>query len=110
MSWLLVALIPGLLMLAAFGLERLETGLNRDTVSATDVAKFLEQAEAGDVNTLARDGMGRAMDSLNQRLHGQASAQNGRPAGAEAAGLPTRVYVHRAVNTEFQPTPHANPV
>ncbi|MET0995563.1 MAG: hypothetical protein ABWY20_16420, partial [Mycobacterium sp.] len=38
MSWLLVAFIPGLLMLATFGLERLETGLNRDTVSATDVA------------------------------------------------------------------------
>ncbi|MBP2455773.1 hypothetical protein [Mycolicibacterium lutetiense] len=29
MSWLLVALIPGLLMLAAFGLERLEAGLDR---------------------------------------------------------------------------------
>ena len=29
MSWLLVALIPGLLMLAAFGLERLESGLDR---------------------------------------------------------------------------------
>jgi hypothetical protein len=109
-SWLLVALIPGLLMLAAFGLERLETGLNRDTVSATDVAEFLEQAEADDVNTLARDGMSRAMDSLHQRLHDRASAHDGRPAGAEAAGLPTRVYVHRAVNTEFQPTPHANRV
>jgi hypothetical protein len=109
-SWLLVALIPGLLMLAAFGLERLETGLNRDTVSATDVATFFEQAEADDVNTLARDGMSRAMDSLHQRLHNRASAHNGGPAGAEAAGLPTRVYVHRAVNTEFQPTPHANRV
>ena len=30
MSWLLVALIPGLLMLAAFGLERLESGLDRE--------------------------------------------------------------------------------
>jgi hypothetical protein len=29
-SWLLVALIPGLLMLAAFGLERLESGLARE--------------------------------------------------------------------------------
>ena len=41
-------------MLATFGLERLESGLRRDTVSATDVAKFLEQAEAADVDTLAR--------------------------------------------------------
>jgi hypothetical protein len=29
-SWLLVALTPGLLMLAAFGLERLESGLARE--------------------------------------------------------------------------------
>ena len=33
-----------------------------------------------------------------------------RPAHAEAEGLPTRVYVHRGVNTEFRPTPHANRV
>jgi hypothetical protein len=33
-SWLLVALIPGLLMLAAFGLERLESGLERKPASA----------------------------------------------------------------------------
>ena len=110
MSWLLVALIPGLLMLAAFGLERLVTGLNRDTVSATVVAKFLEQAVAGDVNTLARDGMSRAMDSVHQRLHGRASTHNGRTARADAAGLPTRAYAHRGVNTEFRPTPHANRV
>ena len=48
-------------MLATFGLERLETGLNRDTVSATDVAEFLEQAQADDVHTLARDGMPEAL-------------------------------------------------
>jgi hypothetical protein len=96
-------------MLAAFGLERLETNLNRDTVSATDVAKFLEQAEADDVHTLARDGMSRAMDSVHQRLHGR-TPHNGKTTGADAAGLPTRVYVHRGVNTEFQPTPHANRV
>ncbi|KLI10031.1 hypothetical protein A5718_07735 [Mycolicibacterium conceptionense] len=34
MSWLLVALIPGLLMLAAFGLERLESGLAREPAPA----------------------------------------------------------------------------
>ena len=44
-------------MLATFGLERLESGLDRDTVSATDVAEFLQQAQADDVRTLARDGM-----------------------------------------------------
>ena len=64
-------------MLATFGLERLEAGLRRDTVSATDVAKFLEQAEAADVDTLARDGMCSALDSLNQRLHERESTHNG---------------------------------
>ncbi|MGV0802403.1 hypothetical protein ABQF26_35860, partial [Mycolicibacterium elephantis] len=34
MSWLLVGLIPGLLMLATLGLDRLEAGLDRGTVSA----------------------------------------------------------------------------
>jgi hypothetical protein len=107
---LLVALIPGLLMLATFGLERLESGLRRDTVSATDVAKFLEQAEAADVDTLARDGMSRALDSLNQRLHERESVSNGSPTSAPAPGLPTRRYVHHRPNPEFQPTPHANRV
>lgn len=68
MSWLLAAFIPALLMLATFGLQRLESSLDDDTVSASDVADFLEQAKADDVNTLAREGMGRALDGLHQRL------------------------------------------
>jgi hypothetical protein len=107
---LLVALVPGLLMLATFGLERLESGLNRDTVSATDVAEFLAQAEAVDVNTLARDGMSRALDHLHQRMHERTPTNNGRTAASDALGLPTRLYVHRGVNPEFQPTRHANRV
>jgi hypothetical protein len=107
---LLVALIPGLLMLATFGLERIESGLHRDTVSATDVAKFLEQAEAADVDTLARDGMSCALDRLNKRLHERESAPNGSAAPRSAPGLPTRLYVHHRANPEFQPTRHANRV
>jgi hypothetical protein len=107
---LLVALIPGLLMLATFGLERLESGLNRDTVSATDVAKFLEQAEADDVNTLARDGMSRALDCMAQRLHERESTISGFAAGDPTSGLPTRLYVHHRANPEFRPTRHANRV
>jgi hypothetical protein len=109
-SWLLVALIPGLLMLATFGLERLESGLHRDTVSATDVAKFLEQAEAADVDTLAREGMSHALDCLNQRLHERESGTNGVSAPRTSPGLPTRVYLHHLANPEFQPTRHANRV
>jgi hypothetical protein len=67
-SWLLVAFTPGLLMLATFGLERLEAGLEKDTVTATDVAEFLKQAEPIDVRTLAREGMPEALDCLHRRM------------------------------------------
>ena len=110
MSWLLVALIPGLLMLATFGLERLESGLQRDTVSSTDVAKFLEQAEAADVDTLARDGISRALDGMKQRLHERESPTNGSGTSTAAPGLPSRLYVHHRANPEFQPTRHSNRV
>ncbi|MCV7280861.1 hypothetical protein H7J88_14530 [Mycolicibacterium flavescens] len=83
MSWLLVGLIPGLLMVATFGLQRLEAGLQRDTVSATDVAKFLEQVGA------------------------QTSPQK---APVRASTLPVRNYPPAAVNTEFQRTRHADRV
>ncbi|QLL07151.1 hypothetical protein [Mycobacterium vicinigordonae] len=65
--WLLVACIPGLLMLATLGLGRLEQMLARDTVTATDVAEFLDQAEAVDMHTLAREGMPEALEYLHRR-------------------------------------------
>jgi hypothetical protein len=97
-------------MLATFGLERIESGLHRDTVSATDVAAFLERAQADDVNTLVRDGMGSALDGLHHRLHEQELATDTRTVGAVAQGLPTRLYLHQRVNPEFQQTRHANRV
>ena len=103
MSWLLVALIPGLLMVVTFGLQRLESGLNRDTVSSTDVAKFFEHAEPADVSTLARDGMSRALDDLWRRQHAQDTAAN-------SGCLPTRQYAHHGAKTEFQPTRHGDRV
>jgi hypothetical protein len=109
-SWLLVALIPGLLMMATFALERLETSLSRDTVSASDVAAFLDQAEADDVNTLARDGMSRALDGQHQRLNGQGSKRNGKTPAPDGERLPTRVLVHSAANPEFQRTRQPNRV
>jgi len=99
-----------LLMMATFALERLETSLSRDTVSATDVAAFLDQAEADDVNTLARDGMSRAMDRQHRRLQGQASKQNGRIQSVDAERLPTRELIHSAANPEFQRTRQPNRV
>jgi hypothetical protein len=107
---LLAAFIPGLLMLATFGLQRLESSLNDDTVSASDVVEFLDQAEADDVDTLAREGMGPALDGLHQRLGERDWPREGGTGAAEMASLPTRLYVHHRPNPEFQPTRHANRV
>jgi hypothetical protein len=107
---LLAALIPGLLMLATFGLQRLESSLNDDTVSASDVAEFLKQAEPDDVNTLAREGMGRALDGLYQRLGERDWPLDGGTGARDNASLPTRSYLHHGSNPEFQPTRHANRV
>jgi hypothetical protein len=109
-SCLLVALIPGLLMLATLGLQRLEAGLIPETVSATDVAKFFENAEPTDVSTLARDGMSSALDGLRQRQHAQDSLAGGVTGSIYDSGLPTRVYTHHGAKTGFQPTRHANRV
>ena len=108
-SWLLVACVPGLLMLAALGLGRLEKELAHESVTATEVAAFLEQAEALDMRTLAREGMPEALEYLHRRQALQVAdppslvppAGRHRPetvfardfAGLDEAGLPTR-YTH----------------
>jgi hypothetical protein len=107
---LFAAFIPGLLMLATFGLQRLEASLDDHAVSASDVAEFLEQAESDDVNTLAREGIGRALDGMHQRLGERDWRLEGGTATREMASLPTRQYVHHRSNPEFQRTPHANRV
>jgi hypothetical protein len=109
-SWLLAAFIPALLMLATFGLQRLESSLENDTVSASDVAEFLDQAEPDDVDTLAREGMGRALDGLHQRLGEQEWPLPAARPARDMASLPNRLVVHHRSNPEFQPTPHANRV
>jgi hypothetical protein len=85
---LLVGFIPGLLMMATFGLERLESGLTRDTVSATDVDEFLRQARA--------DAAAPVHHRLGEDFH--------------RSGLPTRLYVHHQPNPQVQATRHANRV
>jgi hypothetical protein len=113
---LLVTFVPGLLMLATFGLERLETSLVRDTFSATDVAEFLKQAQADDVRTLARDGMPEALDCMHRRLHEHGSApepvRTVRAVGvvSDLPNLPTPLYAYNSANPGFQPSWHANRV
>ncbi|MGV0644771.1 hypothetical protein [Mycolicibacterium sp. XJ879] len=91
-------------MLATFGLDRLEAGLHRDTVSATDVATLLSRTGAADVDTLTR------ADRIRQPRHAHESTIHALTRNGAAPDLPTRDYPHRAVNPEFQRTRHANRV
>jgi hypothetical protein len=125
-SWLLVAFIPGLLMLATFGLERLEAGLENDTLTASDVAEFLKQAEPIDVRTLARDGMPEALDGLHRRIGRSTDESAYLPSRADPAtdrllaasfisapkqpGLPSQRHQHSQANRQFGPRQHANRV
>ena len=110
-------------MLATFGLQRLEAGLENDTLTASDVAEFLEQAEPIDVRTLAREGMPRALDSLHRRINDETAPL---PSSAEpitdqwsAATLisapnqpasPRHRHQHSQANRQFAPREHANRV
>jgi hypothetical protein len=125
-SWLLVACVPGLLMLATFGLGRLERELAHDTVTATDVAEFLEHAEPMDVDTLAREGLPEALEDLHRRqaqrlAESPPAGLRKRPrhaapsfatdvTGPYEAGLPTRIRTRPRVNPQFRGAVPANRV
>ncbi|MGE2715818.1 hypothetical protein ACQI4L_17315 [Mycolicibacterium litorale] len=78
-------------MVATFGLERLESGLTRDTLTASDVDDLLEKAEAS-------------------RQQSRLEAVETLPTRMSAEGLPTRVYIPHRTNPQFQQTRHANRV
>jgi len=88
-SLLLVALTPGLLILATLGLDRVESSLHRDMITdmitAADVSDLMERNE--------RD-----------------SATGGLVDHIPAANLPTHQYFRDHPNPEFQQTRHMNPV
>ncbi|HYB81835.1 MAG TPA: hypothetical protein VED43_09330 [Mycobacterium sp.] len=66
-SWLLVTCVPGLLMLVAHGLGRLEKDLGRDIVTTTEADADLDHAEAADLHTLPLHGMPEAVEYLHRR-------------------------------------------
>jgi len=126
-SWLLVAVIPGLLMLATLGLGRLERELARTSVATADVEEFLEQTQAVDMRTLAREGITEALEYLHQR-EAQQLAESAQPralTGRHHADsmfaisvtdpstgrlLPTRIHAHSRANPQFGATRHVNRV
>jgi hypothetical protein len=113
-------------MLATFGLERLEAGLENDTVTASDVAEFLQQAEPIDMRTLAREGMPEALNSLHRRIGRLDDETPYRGADADPVtdplltaaiisapqhhGLPRQWHNHSQANRQFGPPQHANRV
>jgi hypothetical protein len=121
--WLLVACVPGLLMLAALGLGRLEKELARESITATDVDEFLEQAQALDMHTLAREGMPEALEYLHLRQAQQLALpppRGGRHRAESMLGtdftepparpLPMRIHAHSGANPQFGATRHVNRV
>ena len=102
-SWLFVALVPGLLMLATFGLERVAAGLRRDAFSPTDVGE-LPEAEVR-----------RGAPRLRPHPHVLPAAHGPRVSERivepiSTPGLPTPHYLQHLANTEFRQTRHANRV
>ncbi|WP_242660210.1 hypothetical protein [Mycobacterium mantenii] len=125
-SWLLVAGVPALLMLAALGLGRLESELAPDALAVADVDEFLERAGGVDMHTLASEGMPEALEYLHRREIQQLAEApaNGRGGGPRHAApsfaigfvdrdeltLPTRIHGHSHVNPQFKAPRHANRV
>jgi hypothetical protein len=117
---LLVAFIPGLLMLATLGLERLEAGLENDTLTARDVAEFLDQAEPSDVRILARTGMPDALEGLHRRIADDshylpssgewATDQFRSGAAPKHPDRPLQSHESSQANRRFGPREHANRV
>lgn len=97
-------------MLATFGLEKVEAGLRQQTISAAEVADFLSQAEASDVDALVRDGLDTAISDQNRRRVERDSADSALVRAATLSGLPTTTSFPHGVNNGFQQTRHANSV
>jgi hypothetical protein len=106
-SWLLVAFIPGLLMLATFGLGRIEAGLDGGTVSPEDVVAVLEQAKADCAKPAVRPADEVTYPLLDDDFFHRYSE---RIVGDSSEGLPVRVFIQHGSNPEFQATRHAFPV
>ena len=97
-------------MLATFGLEKVEAGLRQQSISAAEVADFLSQAEASDVDALVRDGLDTAITDQNRRRVDREVATVTPIHATAAPGLPTTASSPRGVNNGFRQTRHANSV
>ncbi|MBI3212775.1 MAG: hypothetical protein HYZ38_03065 [Mycobacterium sp.] len=99
MSWLFAVLIPGLLMLATFGLQRLESGLVTGS-DTEDAFAELVLATPPRVDRAPRAAVAAASFVPSSSL----------PVLDNEPGLPTRLCRREVANPQFQATRHANPV
>jgi len=98
-TWLLAVAVPGLLMLATFGLQRLEEALQTERTAADEVTKYLEQAAKKALPAApARTETQRRRAEVHSRL------------GDDEPGLPTHPFAHARPNTQFHRTQYANRV
>ena len=109
MSWLIAALMPVLLMVSAFAMQRLESVMHGDRPSAGQVVALLEQA----AHTARENAAQRTLNDLagrgqpGGRADGHGGGRSGRLDGVlltDEPGLPTRP------NPLFRPSQIANPV
>lgn len=99
---MLAVLVPGLLMLATFGLERLEAALARDPDATADVPEFVQQAESERAKSLAQEAVYRETDAQHHLSQDRSSAAQSYAVGFDGPSLPTRAYVHHRPNPQFQ--------
>ena len=109
-SWLLAACVPGLLMLATFGLERLEAGITDDSAdSAKQLAKMIEAAAPR--TELPQRAMTRRPEPIFPTVPPLRTRFQTAPDSIDdEPGLPTRHYATANANPQFRATPHANRV
>jgi hypothetical protein len=104
---LLVALAPVLLMLAAVGLERLESGLGREpSIPAT----FPFPTKSDESGRADRNGRPDPVDDLQRRLQQRRMSSDTWPGDTQSERLPTLPYIRHSTKTGFQATGHANSV
>jgi len=108
---MIAAVIPGLLMLATFGLERLESslcfGAQSDEIDDL-VAQCPPKADRPPHSAVVRaPSWTRCQDDAHP--HALLAFAGLSPLDDEPR-LPTRVCGHETENPQFQPTRHANPV
>ena len=91
-------------MLATFGLDRLEAGLDDGTVSPADVNAFLERAKADCAKPAARR---KAVETYELLDDGYDDVCRESVFTNSVRRLPPRVIIPQESNTDFRATRHA---